>query len=322
MLADILKNKKCFKLVCGAGNEDLSEVEKLVYVYSKAGCNLFDLSANIDVIRAAKSGLKKAGISENRYLCVSVGIKGDPHINKAVIIETLCKKCNACTKICPQNAIYSNNTHFNTVNRSKCIGCGRCKTACKFNAINFESMEIDLKKVLPPIIGEGIDCLEFHAITDDDTLVYEKWNTLTESYNGILSICIDRSKLSNKRLIERLVKMIAVRKPYSTIIQADGAPMSGGEDSYKSTLQAVATAEVVQNAGIPVHILLSGGTNSKSSELASLCDIDISGVAIGTYARQIVKEYISSEKFWEDSDLQNNAISEALNLVNSILKWL
>ena len=50
MLEDILKNKNCFKLVCGAGNEDKNEVEKLVYLYSKAGCNIFDISANIDVI--------------------------------------------------------------------------------------------------------------------------------------------------------------------------------------------------------------------------------------------------------------------------------
>ena len=30
MLKDLLEDKKCFKLVCGAGNEDADEVEKLV----------------------------------------------------------------------------------------------------------------------------------------------------------------------------------------------------------------------------------------------------------------------------------------------------
>ncbi|MBE7707447.1 MAG: 4Fe-4S ferredoxin, partial [Cyanobacteria bacterium SIG27] len=42
MLKDLLENKKCFKLVCGAGNEDCNEVEKLVTIYSLAGANFFD----------------------------------------------------------------------------------------------------------------------------------------------------------------------------------------------------------------------------------------------------------------------------------------
>ena len=42
--------------------------------------------------------------------------------------------------------------------------------------------------------------------------------------------------------------MIESREDYTTIIQADGFPMSGGDDNYKSTLQAVATAEIVMNA--------------------------------------------------------------------------
>ena len=33
MLKDLLEKKQCFKLVCGAGNEDAIEVEKLTYIY-------------------------------------------------------------------------------------------------------------------------------------------------------------------------------------------------------------------------------------------------------------------------------------------------
>ena len=45
MLKDLFEQKKCFKLVCGAGNEDIDEVEKLVTIYSLAGCNFFDVCA-------------------------------------------------------------------------------------------------------------------------------------------------------------------------------------------------------------------------------------------------------------------------------------
>ena len=116
MLKDILNNHKCFKLVCGAGNENAEEVEKLVYVYSKAGCNIFDISANLDIIKAAKSGIQKSGIKEDRYICVSVGIKGDPHICKADINKNLCKKCDACVSVCPQNAIIKG-ASLNTIKR-------------------------------------------------------------------------------------------------------------------------------------------------------------------------------------------------------------
>ena len=66
-LLEYLKNNKMFKLVCGAGNENEEDVEKLVELYSMAGCNIFDVSANLDVVKAAKRGLKKAGILENRF---------------------------------------------------------------------------------------------------------------------------------------------------------------------------------------------------------------------------------------------------------------
>ena len=50
MLYDIFKEKRCFKLICGAGNEDTVEVEKLVALYSDAGCNFFDVCAKKEVI--------------------------------------------------------------------------------------------------------------------------------------------------------------------------------------------------------------------------------------------------------------------------------
>ena len=318
MLSEILGNKKCFKLVCGAGNEDTEEVEKLVYVYSKAGANIFDLSANLEVIHAAKNGLAKSGIVEDRYLCVSVGIKGDPHIDKAIINENLCKKCDACKKICPQNAILED-IKSNYVKRKRCIGCGKCLKVCKHGAIITETCEKDLKEILPDIINEGIDCLELHAIVEDDFEVTEKWEILNELYNGYLSICIDRAKLGNKQILNRISHMLAIRKPYTTIIQADGAPMSGGDDDYKTTLQAVATGEIIQEAEFPAYMLLSGGTNSKTIELASKCGVFPSGIAIGTYARQIVRDFISRPDFWSNEEIRTQAIEKAKELTNTVI---
>lgn len=319
MLLDLFKEKKCFKLVCGAGNEDAIEVEKLVTLYSKAGCNFFDLCAKPEIVDAAKRGLARVGIKENRYLCCSVGIKGDPHVSKAFVHEDICVKCGRCQQECLQLAINEEDISYE-VNTKRCIGCGKCANVCPQQAIEITSEFKNLKEVLPPIIEKGVDCIEFHALGEDENEVDEKWNDINDLYDGPLSICIDRSKLGNERVLKRINRMLEKRKPYTTIIQADGCPMSGGKDDFKTTLQTVAMAEIFQNANLPVYLLLSGGTNSKSTELARLCGINAGGVAIGSFARKIVREYIDRDDFLENEEIFNKALEIAKKLVDISLE--
>ena len=304
MLLDIFKEKRCFKLILGAGNQNLDEVEKLVYVYSLAGCNLFDLSADKNVLLAAKKGLEKAGIKNERYLCISVGTNDDIHLKKAEINPEKCIKCNKCAEICPQDAI----NNF-IVDDKKCIGCSKCLKECEQNALFLKSDKKDLKEILPPLIDLGIDMIEFHTSGVDKIEAYKMRDEINLLFKGPLGICTNRSKLSNEDYISFLNKLIENKPLYSTVIQADGAPMSGGCDDFKTTLQTVAAAEIIQNANLPVFIILSGGTNSKSSELAKLCGVNISGVSIGSYARKIVKEAINQNDF-------ETAVKIAKNLVD------
>lgn len=321
MLENLLREKRIFKLVCGAGNEDCAEVEKLVALYSKAGCNVFDLSANLDVIDAAKRGLEAAGIKDDRYLCVSVGIKGDPHVSKAYIDAEKCRKCGRCSILCPQKALVEKGSNYK-VKKSRCIGCGICFKNCPAGCIDMVWESVNLREILPPIVSKGIDCIEFHTLGDDEIEVDEKWEDINAIFDGILSICVDRAKLGNDKLILRLKRMLKTRKDFSTIIQADGCPMSGSSDDYKTTLQAVAAAEIIQNENLPVYTIISGGTNSKSSELAKLCGIDISGVAIGTFARKIVQKYIEREDFLTNEIVFNEALEIAKKLVDDTVKFL
>lgn len=300
MLEDLLKEHKCFKLVCGAGNENEDEVYGLVKLYAQAGCKFFDLSAKPEIVLAAKRALSDAGV-EDAYLCVSVGIKNDPHVSKAQIDYEKCVQCGKCQEICPQKAI-----NYFKVKAKNCIGCGKCYKICHKDAISFYSQEKDLSEVLPPIIELGIDCIEFHAMGLDEAEIETKWAYINAVYPGMLSICLSRGKLGDEQMVARIKKMIEGRAPYTTIVQADGFPMSGGEDDYKTTLQAIATAEIVQNANLPVYLLLSGGTNSKTGELAKMCGINYNGIAIGSFARKIVKN-------------TPDALGAAENLINSTL---
>lgn len=318
MLKDLLESKKCFKLVCGAGNEDAAEVEKLVTIYSLAGCNFFDLCAKEEIVDAAKRGLKNAGIKDDRYLCVSVGIDGDPHITKAVIDQEKCVKCGKCKKICPHDAVIELDKY--KIKKVRCIGCGQCAANCPKNAIEMVSQLQDYKEILPKLIAKGIDCIEFHAISTDEKDVMEKWEQINEYYDGMLCISLDRSELGDKKLKERVSKMLSTRKPFTTIIQADGIAMSGSNDEYGTTLQAVATAQLFQNANMPAYIMMSGGTNTKSIELASLCGVKPNCLAVGSFARKIVKEYLESEDLLQSKEKLNKAVEIAKELVDIVLK--
>lgn len=314
-IKNILKNNKCIKLICGAGNEDIHEVEKLAFVYASAGFNMIDVSAKPDILAAAKSGIKRANKESEVLLCVSVGVQDDIHLLKAAINKQKCTSCKKCMNVCEQDAIFFEDEQVQ-INQKKCIGCSRCIKECENNAIITESKYKEPYTMLLPLIASGIDCVEFHCSGKDENTIIDSLNKIKSIYPGLLSICIDRSKLGDETIISLISKMIENLE--TVIIQADGKPMSGGDDDYKSTLQAVAFGELIRNSKLPVYLILSGGTNSQTSKLAKECHINIDGVALGSYARKIVKEYIKQDDFFENEELKNKAIEIASKLCNEL----
>lgn len=319
MLKDIMNSRACFKLVCGAGNEDVAEVEKLITIYSKAGCNFFDVCAKPEIVDAAKRGLKRAGITQDRYLCVSVGLDGDPHITKAEINQENCLHCGACKSICPHEAVEENNNNY-TIKRERCLGCNQCVKTCPASAISMHTQLQDYDVMLPPLIEKGLDCIEFHVITEDEDDVDKKWAQLNKSFDGMLCISIDRSELGDRKLKQRVQRLIDQRAPYTTIIQADGVAMSGSNDELGTTLQAVATAQLFQNAKMPAYIMMSGGTNTRSTELAKECGVFPHALAVGSYARKIIKDYLKMDDLYENEKAMEEAVSIAKTLVDKSLE--
>ncbi len=318
MLKELLESKKCFKLVCAAGNEDVTQVEKLVALYSKAGCRFFDLCADPEVIKSAKKGLINANLQS--YICVSIGTKGDSHIRKAKINNN-CIKCEKCLQECPQDAIIQEHL----VNESKCIGCGKCSKVCDVGAIDFIDRSKDIKKILPPLIKLGIDCVELHAKMFEgysENEIIEKCDYINKNFDGFLSICINSSESDREKLIEILKKLISKRKPYTTIIKAEGDSMTGSIRNLKTTMETIKVAELINKAKLPVYVMLSGGTNIESTRLAKKMSIEINGVAIGTYARNLVKEYTKQDDFLSNPEIFNAALIKAKELVDTSIKYL
>lgn len=66
--------------------------------------------------------------------CASRGGKVAQHLDaKPFIVPFMCKKCGACVKHCPENAI--NIGFFSHIDRNKCVGCAACTALCPHNAI-------------------------------------------------------------------------------------------------------------------------------------------------------------------------------------------
>ncbi|HOE16835.1 MAG TPA: LdpA C-terminal domain-containing domain [Syntrophorhabdaceae bacterium] len=325
LLKGLFQERRFFKLVCGAGNENLTEVRRLAAIYTIAGAAMHDLSANIDVVEAAKRGVEEAyalapllgkKIAMRPYLNVSIGLKGDPHVRKALIDRGACVECGECIKACRQEAI----SEGYSVEEFKCIGCGDCESVCPAGAIRYIHKRADFENILPECVRRGVETMELHGVTDDDEAVLHDWKLLNAIItDNFLSVCLDRSLLSNRHLIDRIRQLHEVTGE-RMIVQADGVPMSGEGDDYNTTLQAVACADVVMKSGIPVVVLLSGGTNSRTGLLARQCGVNAHGVSVGSFARKLVKRYVTMEDFDTNIDAQREAVSVAEELVRANLE--
>jgi len=326
-LATELFSKKCFfKMVCGAGNEDPIEVRRLATIYSLAGCACLDVSANPEVVLSAIEGIriaKKIANDMNKplkfdpFVNVSVGLPGDPHVRKAEISKITCVECMLCISVCEQKAIDDNLI----VNEMKCIGCGKCADICSQNCIQFTNKKVELTKILPKCIENGAEMIELHAVSNDEESVFSDWIIIDSLIpDNYVSMCLDRSLLSDNAIKERINGIYQITGN-RLIVQADGAPMGGGDDTYNTTLQAVATADIIQKLNLPIKILASGGTNSKTRDLADHCGVNIHGVSIGTYARKIVKKYIVSDDFDTDINIVLKSVYIAKELVKKSNKF-
>lgn len=319
----LLKRGRFFKVICGAGNEDADEVYKLTLVYSLANASAVDLSARKEIVLAAKRAVAEAAILAPRfgierfeapYLTVSVGMPGDPHVRKAKILAESCTGCNACIPVCPTDAIPKSLV----ILESRCIGCGACYVACQDDAIGYAHKELGLKEVLSECVAAGAENIELHASVPNHEATMVEWSLInTVLPRGYLSVCLDRSYLSNHELRKRIEMMLQISKG-RMIVQADGVPMSGGKDDFNTTLQAVATADIVAKFGLDVHILLSGGTNSKTAALARSCGVPCAGVSIGTFARHLVLEQINNPSF-PNEGLLEMAVDRARGLVDACI---
>ena len=134
-----------------------------------------------------------------------------------------------------------------------------------------------------------------------------------------ISINISRDKFSNASIIE-LIKYFRSNIKKDIIIEVDGSEESNNHD-YNTTLQSVSTADILHKqllekeiAFRKIPILLSGGTNSLTCELAQECNVEFNGITFGNYARIDFEKFINSHSIKNDLEIKNY-IKKIKNLI-------
>ena len=84
---------------------------------------------------------------------------------KPRVIESKCKKCKQCIKICAHSAISYNEDGIAQIDHNKCVGCGRCIGICNFDAVkspNDEAGDILNKKMAEYALAVVQNRPQFH----------------------------------------------------------------------------------------------------------------------------------------------------------------
>jgi Fe-S-cluster-containing hydrogenase component 2 len=337
---DSLHQGNWFKLICGASYQHLPSIRNLGLIYTLAGADCLDVSADEAVIKSALEGVKVAQNLQSQaialgynlvtkpLLMVSINDGEDPHFRKAYFNSNLCPaNCDRpCEQICPAEAIKFNSQTQGII-EALCYGCGRCLPVCPFNLINTESCLVSSAKVLSWLRELPIDALEIHTQQGHFDNFVNLWQEVRPYLSQFKLIAI--SCPYTPTVIDYLRQIYEQIQPLSLplIWQTDGRPMSGDIGSGTTHL-CLKYAQQVKQAQLPGFIQLAGGTNEYTvpkMRSLNLTPQEIAGIAYGSKARKLVAhilqqlENLSQTNRLEDyPDLLWQGVALAFSLVSPL----
>ena len=255
-----LKKGSWVKFIAGASNQDLPLIRNMCYLYTLAGVNCIDMSADPAVVTVAKEGVKKAMIDLNDpvaqapLIMISVNDDDDPHFRKAVFDPVLCPpECpRPCEKVCPAWAIpplSAREVRASTINVSadlrdktavgvladRCYGCGRCVPICPLGLIETQSYAVSAAAINDLFASGAVDAIEIHTLQNHGKSFTDLWRNIGDEVltrATVISISFPNMGEETIPYLESLQSVIVDCKSWNNfkgvqIWQADGRPMSG-----------------------------------------------------------------------------------------------
>ena len=187
---------------------------------------------------------------------------------------------------------------------------------------NHEFSGVDIHKLIPKLEilnKEGIDVLELHIDYYDINCIEKQLNIVDQNFQkNIISLNLSRKKLSNANIIE-IIKIASSIMKNKFFIEVDGIS-SKVINSYNNTLQSISTADIINKElkfknqkfkNIP--LLLGGGTNSLTKNLANQCNVPFNGIAINE------KYFSTLNKFLNIVEEKDKILHESLRAFKILL---
>ncbi len=323
---DALETRQFFKLICGASFTDTEKVMRLSQVYAQAGIHCIDIAPELTALQAVEEGLSLIPPNMTPPLVmVSISLDPDPHFRKIELNEPDCILCDACIPICPTDAIDKTTQAEQKliISQPLCYGCGRCVETCPTSALALHPFHQDPDKLKALLSHPLVGAVEIHTRFADPYMLPDFLQQLKNVFqNKALSVCFRPDTVKTSQWSDFLNKLQAFNKEsnpqFPLIIQIDGAPMSGS-DQADTSLPALKSAKAFKQQcqdQFP-FITLSGGINAKTAEHLSQSDYSfISGVGIGTVARQAVWRHLEKNKT-EPLGQEDHALTIAKRLVQA-----
>lgn len=314
-----LEEKKFHKFIIGAALKDYQAIKDYSYYFTHAGADVIDISAFPHSVLCAKEGINKAlkedSSLEEPLIMVSVNIGEDPHFRRIEVNWDNCTHCLACVPSCPSGAFEAQGSRLkeslspnleprtnqqSSLNYSAdlCFGCSNCLPSCDFDALSFENWLAFEPESLVKLQKLGARSLEIHL--NNDLEAFKSFYKKAPEFE-LESFCIGSEQMNKKDLEKAtytIINSVKNKKQKPFIIQTDGVPLSGARDlAIEKDLISMQNAKVVGEyikEKFPkyqkkIYLQLAGGITEKSFQKARLQGLDINGVAIGSYARKILK---------------------------------
>eukprot|EP00177_Eucheuma_denticulatum_P005584 GFKZ01010151.1.p1 GENE.GFKZ01010151.1~~GFKZ01010151.1.p1 ORF type:complete len:415 (+),score=36.37 GFKZ01010151.1:202-1446(+) len=325
-----------FKLICGASSHDVPAIKNLCSVYTAAGADCIDVACDSATVVAAQAGIEEGlRYRESSYrpiLMVSVNAGEDPHFRKAQFNASICPpQCTRpCESTCPAVAINEMG-----VSRDICYGCGRCVPVCPEGIIETVDYKHDVSAICRVL--RVVDALEIHTGPQRMKAFEQLWSEVRESAADLNAVAVSLPDLGgNVALADGITGIWEILKEgvladesgAKLIWQADGRPMSG--DIGRGTAHAAVRLgkrmrDVLTSRGIPGEVQLAGGTNDatvpllrKAGMLHGAREKRISGVAMGGFARKVIREVLAGHGGY-DRPMSTEGFEEAVKVARELV---
>ncbi len=164
------------------------------------------------------------------------------------MVTDICRGCVAhnCREVCPRKAIVIDGRGYAHIDKERCIECGRCATACKYNAII--NMHRPCERVCPTgaisMDEEGSACIDQEKCIVCGACVYECPFGAVNDISGIMRV-VDaiKDKKEDQKIFAVVAPAVAVQFPGTTVGQVFSAIKALGFDGvYEVAMGADETA--------------------------------------------------------------------------------